>query len=232
MPLTKPRQALVTSKFWHDGRQPERVVHGDRGRRLEVRAADRGVDHQPDLGGVDAGLGDRLAAGHGGAVDEGDAVGPPAALADAGEPLEQPGPQADPAVGVGEPLVERVGGDHLGGVDGVAASTAVLLKRWVVLPVKRMSRLEVPGRARHRGLGFFYPIQARSLPREGPRGQHGADGGPGGQHQQGHHREAAVEEGGAHPGAERAGGQQREHGPAPPYDVAGNTTAPPAISSR
>jgi hypothetical protein len=61
-------------------RQAQRVVHGDGGRRFEVRAAHRAVDEQPDPCGVDPRLGERLRAGHGRGVDEAHVARPPAAL--------------------------------------------------------------------------------------------------------------------------------------------------------
>ena len=48
----------------HVERQAERGVHGDGGGGLEVRAAHRGVDEQPDAARVDARLGERLRPGH------------------------------------------------------------------------------------------------------------------------------------------------------------------------
>ena len=112
MPLTKPRQALARSKLSAARRQARARVHGDRGRRLEVGAAHRGVDEQPDLRRVDAGLGDRLRPGHRRGVGEGDVVRPPAALADAGEALEHPGRMPEPLVRCGEPVVDLVRRHH------------------------------------------------------------------------------------------------------------------------
>ena len=117
MPLRNPRQALATSKFMHDVRQAEGVVHREGGRGLEVRAAHRGVDEQPDPRGVDAGLGERLRPGHRGGVDEPDVVRPPAALGDPGEVGQQTGAQPDPTVRRGEPLVELAGGHDVRSVD-------------------------------------------------------------------------------------------------------------------
>ena len=79
------------------GRQPQLVVHGDRGGRLQVGPGNRGVDHHADLGGVDAGLGQRLGPGHRRRVGEGDVLGPPASLADPGQLLDHPRATCRPA---------------------------------------------------------------------------------------------------------------------------------------
>ena len=108
-------------------RQAERVVHCDRRGRLEVLPAHRGVDHEADPRRGRRRLGDRLATGHRRAVDEADALGPPAALVDAGEPLEHPGLEADPLVGRQQPLVDLVRGDHQGASTAQTASTEALV---------------------------------------------------------------------------------------------------------
>src|SRR5690606_13980710 len=65
------------------------VAADDRGRgRLEVVAADRGVDQQADLVRVDAGVGQRLHAGQGGGVGGLHLAVPEAAGVDAGDVLE------------------------------------------------------------------------------------------------------------------------------------------------
>ena len=89
------------------GRQPELVVHHDCGGGLQVISADRRVDHHADLGGRDAGLGERLGAGHGGRVGEAHVRRPPAPLLDPGQLLQHAGLQSDAIVGVLQPLVER-----------------------------------------------------------------------------------------------------------------------------
>ena len=70
------------------GRQAELVVDGDGRAPARGGPADRGVDQQADLARVDAGLGQRLRAGHRRRVDERDVLGPPAALAHAGQLLD------------------------------------------------------------------------------------------------------------------------------------------------
>ena len=122
--LTKPRHALARSKLVHDVRQAELVVHRARHRRLEVVLAHRRRDQHADLGRVDARRLDRLAAGHRRGLVEGDALGPPAALLDAGQLGQQTRAQAPALVGGGELLVDPVGGDDLGSLDGLHADHA------------------------------------------------------------------------------------------------------------
>ena len=63
MPLRNARQALATSKFWQMSDRPRLPLTMRRGGRLEVVAADRGVDQQADLRrAVDAGVEQRLTA--------------------------------------------------------------------------------------------------------------------------------------------------------------------------
>ncbi len=87
--LTKPRHALPRSKLRQPGREAEMVVDGAGDRRLEVVPADRGRDEHADLGAVDAGRDDRLLAGERRRLVEAHLLGPPAALGDAGDLLEQ-----------------------------------------------------------------------------------------------------------------------------------------------
>jgi len=97
--------------------QAERGVHRGGRRRLQVGPAHRGVDQQADIGRVHPRLGQRLGACHRGGIGEAHVAWPPPALDDPGQPLQQPGPQAHPVVGVGQPIVELRGRHDAGGVD-------------------------------------------------------------------------------------------------------------------
>ena len=123
------------------GRKAEVVMDGAGDRRLEVVAADRGVDEHPDLGAVDSGGLDRLLAGERGSLVEAHLLGPPAALGDPGELLEQPGPDVAALVDVGELLVDPGGGDDLGSLDGLDRDDAdVRVALGVVARSRRASR--------------------------------------------------------------------------------------------
>jgi hypothetical protein len=98
--------------------QAQGVVHLHRRRRFQVRPADGGVDHQPDLTGVHTGLGHRLGSGHRGALGEGRPGVPPAALLDAGEPLHHSPAQTNPLVDRRQAVVHLVGGDDVRSIDG------------------------------------------------------------------------------------------------------------------
>ena len=122
------------------GREAEMVMDGAGDRRLEVVAADGGVDHHADLGAVDSGGLDRLLAGERGGLVEAHLLGPPATLGDPGELLEQSGPDVAALVDVGELLVDPGGGDDLGSLDGldrddadVRVALGVIRRVWLAL---------------------------------------------------------------------------------------------------
>ena len=117
MPLTKPRQALVTSKFWHELGRPSAwctatAVDGSRWARLTevltIRPMSPGLTPASAIAFAPA-----IAAPSAKVVP----VVPPAALVDAGQPLHHARAQADPAVDGGQPVVHLGGGDDHRGVD-------------------------------------------------------------------------------------------------------------------
>src|SRR5690606_37671571 len=73
------------------------------GGRLQVVAADRGVDQQADLVRVDAGVGQRLDPGQGGDVGSLHAAFPQVAGMDAGDVAEHVGADAEPVQGRFQP---------------------------------------------------------------------------------------------------------------------------------
>src|SRR5690606_24597546 len=83
------------------------VAGDDAGRgRFEVVAADRGVDQQPDLVRVDAGIGQRLDAGQGGHVGGLHVVFPQVAGVDAGHFAQHVDADAEPVEGRPQALVD------------------------------------------------------------------------------------------------------------------------------
>src|SRR5690606_5968252 len=106
------------------------VAADDRGRgRLEVVAADRGVDQQADLVRVDAGVGQRLHPGQRRGVGGLHALVPQAPGVDAGDVLEHVGPDAEAVEGGLEPGVDLIAGQPSRRVDvGEAGDGNVLEK--------------------------------------------------------------------------------------------------------
>src|SRR5690606_31040182 len=104
------------------------VAADDRGRgRLQVVPADRGVDQQPDLVRVDAGVGPRLDPGQGGGVGGLDAFVPQVARLDPGDVLEDVGLDPEAVEGGPEPGVDLVRAQATRGVDvGQAGNGDVL----------------------------------------------------------------------------------------------------------
>src|SRR5690606_14867022 len=97
------------------------------GGRLQVVAADRGVDQQADLVRVDAGVGQRLDPGQGGDVGGLDAFVPQVAGLDSGDVLEDVGLDAEAVEGGPEPGVDLVRAQPTRGVDvGQAGNGDVL----------------------------------------------------------------------------------------------------------
>src|SRR5690606_34415991 len=94
-------------------------VAGDdaRGGRLEVVAADGGVDQQADLVRIDAGIGQRLHAGKGGDVRGLDVVFPQVTRVDAGDVAEHVGLDPEAVEGRLEPRIDLRRGQPAGSVD-------------------------------------------------------------------------------------------------------------------
>ncbi len=97
--------------------QPDPGVDADGHGRLEVLAGHRGVDHEADRRRFDSSLGQRLAAGGDGTGDEVARLVPVAAGLDTGHALEETRGQAEGCEGIGEALVEFVGGHFIRGDD-------------------------------------------------------------------------------------------------------------------
>ena len=92
-------------------------MHGDRRRRLEVGARDRGVDEHADAIARHAGFVERLLAGEGSGTFESDVFGPPATLTHTRDVLQHARTQAQALVHRSESLVDLGGGDHDGRID-------------------------------------------------------------------------------------------------------------------
>ena len=112
MPLRKPRQALARSKFRQSVGKPiwwwiATAVDGSR-----YAPGDRRVDHDADLLGPNARLGQRLGARDRRGVGEAHVLRPPAPLDDARQLLQHAGPGVHTPVRLRQPLVDRRRGDH------------------------------------------------------------------------------------------------------------------------
>src|SRR5690606_2058218 len=106
------------------------VAADDAGRgRLEVVAADRGIDQQADLVRVDAGIGQRLDAGQGRDLGCLHALFPEVARVDAGDVAEHVDLDPEAVKGRLQPLIDRRRGQATGGIDmGEAGDGDVLEK--------------------------------------------------------------------------------------------------------
>ena len=116
MALTKPRQALPRSKFTHVGARPsrwctEQATLGSRWclqTEVEISRSTSEASTPAQLMAP--------APGERGRLVEGDPLGPPPALDDAGHRLEQSGTDAAALEGLGQLLVDPRRGDDLGGL--------------------------------------------------------------------------------------------------------------------
>src|SRR5690606_6966684 len=121
--------------------QAEVAGHDRRGRWLEVVAADRGVDQQADLVGVDARIGQRLDAGQGGGIGgEHVAVVPEPAGVDAGDVTQNVGPDAQAIQGRLEPGVDLVRAQPARRVDVGQAGNGDVLEQHEQRPERQRSR--------------------------------------------------------------------------------------------